>query len=106
MKNSLLCLSFAVLLGTGCATTKFDSIASQAAVRSLGCPTEKMTALTSYAFRGEGCGQVTYWRCEYRKALPGHSQCCRRVETESAATVTFAPALDSVGPYAETRICG
>lgn len=102
MRKALLGL----VLTISCVNARFQQIAYDAAATSLDCSALYLTPLRSWSFRAAGCGQVTYWRCWYKKHTLGETQCCRRVETESDAIKVFIAALDHPGgPYPETAHC-
>lgn len=88
----------------GCVTARFEQVAQSAAAQASSCPSQHMTKLKDWAFRSEGCDQITYWRCWTKGVRP--NPCCRRVETEQDAVKLFTPALDHPGaPYPESVRC-
>src|SRR5262249_28849330 len=83
--------SLMALLGCGCAFQRLDDHAHHAACSALQCPALRQTRLRWWAFRVEGCGQVTYWRC----ALSQLDRCCWQVASERQAVrvTALAPPL-------------
>jgi hypothetical protein len=82
---------------TSCAFFRLDDFAQYSACRTLGCPDLHLTKLRSWAFRADGCGQVSYFRCNFHDGL----RCCRRVPSEHDAVKVIA--LRSA--FAEPLIC-
>lgn len=87
----------------GCHSASYELLVLDSAVRSLGCATIGTTQLdASWAYRVQGCGQIAYYRCAYKRMRVY----CRRVETEADAVEIFHPTiLHPGGPFPETTVC-